>query len=126
MNITNLKVDTSNKVSIDSSEQTIKATTQMTPSQDVLSESLNVNEMTDRKGKPTSQAYQTAVNKLNEFMEYSKKESKFIFHEDLERYYVELVDSKTKEVIKEIPPKELLDAYYEMQKLVGKMFDTQA
>ncbi|MGG0655037.1 flagellar protein FlaG [Rummeliibacillus pycnus] len=90
------------------------------------SEKYQVSEMTDENGHPTKQAYQTAVNKLNEFMEYSQKNSKFVFHKELDRYYVEVVDAKTQEVIKEIPPKELLDAYYEMQKLVGKIFDTQA
>lgn len=86
----------------------------------------NVSEMTDEKGNPTEQAYQTAVNKLNEFMEHTQRNSKFIFHGELERYYVEVVDAQTQEVVKEIPPKELLDAYYEMQKLAGKIFDTQA
>lgn len=88
--------------------------------------SVHVNEMTDEKGNPTEQTYQIATNKLNEFMEYSQKDSKFVFHKDLERYYVEIVDAQTQEVIKEIPPKELLDAYYEMQKVAGKIFDTQA
>lgn len=86
----------------------------------------NISEMTDENGNPTEQAYQTAVNKMNEFMEHTQRNSKFIFHSDLERYYVELVDAETQEVVKEIPPKELLDAYYEMQKLAGKIFDTQA
>lgn len=92
----------------------------LTDSTDIISE------MTDEKGQPTKQAYQTAVNKMNEFMEYSHKDSKFVFHDGLEKYYVEIVDSKTDKVVKEIPPKELLDAYYEMQKLIGKMFDTKA
>lgn len=82
-----------------------------------------VSEMTDENGQPTKQAYQTAVNKLNQFMEYSQKNSKFVFHDGLEKYYVEIVDAKTDKVIKEIPPKELLDAYYEMQKLIGKVVD---
>lgn len=86
----------------------------------------NISEMTDEKGNPTEQAYQIAVNKLNEFMDHNQKSSKFVFHKDLERYYVEVVDAQTQEVVKEIPPKELLDAYYEMQKLAGKIFDTQA
>lgn len=83
----------------------------------------NVSEMTDDNGQPTKQAYQTAVNKLNEFMEYSKKNSKFVFHDGLQKYYVEIVDAKTDKVIREIPPRELLDAYYEMQKLIGKVVD---
>lgn len=82
-------------------------------------------ELLNSEGKPKKEAYQTAVNKLNEFMASTNKSSKFIFHEGLEKYYVEIVDSQTEEVVKEIPPKELLDAYYEMQKLVGKIFDTQ-
>lgn len=86
----------------------------------------NISEMTDEHGNPTEQAYQTAVNKMNEFMEHTQRNSKFIFHNDLERYYVEVVDAQSQEVIKEVPPKELLDAYYEMQKLAGKIFDTQA
>jgi len=86
----------------------------------------NISEMTDENGNPTEQAYQTAVNKMNEFMENTQRNSKFIFHKDLERYYVAVVDSQTQEVVKEVPPKQLLDAYYEMQKLAGKMFDTQA
>lgn len=91
-----------------------------------LKQNDNISEMTDEKGQPTKQAYQTAVNKMNEFMEYSHKDSKFVFHDGLEKFYVEIVDSKTDKVVKEIPPKELLDAYYEMQKLIGKMFDTKA
>lgn len=91
-----------------------------------ITNDVNISEMTDENGNPTEQAYQTAVNKLNEFMEYSQKNSKFIFHKDLERYYVEVVDAQSQEVVKEVPPKALLDAYYEMQKLAGKIFDTQA
>lgn len=95
--------------------------------QDIIRQSeKNISEMTDEHGNPTEQAYQTAVNKMNEFMEHTQRNSKFIFHSDLERYYVEVVDAQSQEVIKEVPPKELLDAYYEMQKLVGKIFDTQA
>lgn len=85
-----------------------------------------ISEMTDSSGNPTKEAYKIAVNKLNEFMESTNRNSKFIFHDGLEKFYVEIVDSITQEVVKEIPPKELLDAYYEMQKLVGKIFDTQA
>lgn len=83
----------------------------------------NISEMTDEKGNPTKAAYQIAVNKLNQFMETNNKNSKFIFHEGLGKYYVEIVDARTEEVVKEIPPKELLDAYFEMQKMIGKIVD---
>ena len=103
-----------------------QATTQSSISKQIPTNDVNISEMTDENGNPTEQAYQTAVNKLNEFMEYSQKNSKFIFHKDLERYYVEVVDAQSQEVVKEVPPKALLDAYYEMQKLAGEIFDTQA
>ncbi|MFJ8261820.1 flagellar protein FlaG [Rummeliibacillus sp. NPDC094406] len=105
---------------------TIPKANSIVESSKTLASNLQPYDMTDENGYPTEQAYQTAVNKLNEFMEYSQRDSKFVFHEELGRYYVEIVNAKTKEVVKEIPPKELLDAYYEMQKLVGKMFDKQA
>lgn len=85
----------------------------------------NISELTDANGVPTKEAYQNAVNKLNEFMEHTQRNSKFVFHDNLDKYYVEIVDSLTNEVVKEVPPKALLDSYYEMQKLLGKMFDQQ-
>ncbi|MFJ8234645.1 flagellar protein FlaG [Ureibacillus sp. NPDC094379] len=63
------------------------------------------------------------VDKLNEFMEVHNKNIKFVYHDGLEEYYVTIVDSQTNEVIKEIPPKELLDAYYQMQKIIGNIVD---
>lgn len=120
----NLKIDVLSKIVPDSSEYAKK---RLESKMEIPfiggSGPVNVNEMTDNDGEPTSQAYQIAVNKMNEFMEATNKNSKFIFHEGLEKYYVEIVDAMTNEVVKEIPPKELLDAYYEMQKMVGKIVD---
>lgn len=122
-----MKISSTNPTDLqNSSSIPIKEDTVTLTQPSLVQKPVEINEMTDEQGKPTEQAIQTAVNKLNEFMEYSQRNSKFIFHQDLERYYVEVVDAQSQEVIKEVPPKELLDAYYEMQKLVGKIFDTQA
>ncbi|MCL1695815.1 flagellar protein FlaG [Lysinibacillus sp. BPa_S21] len=64
-----------------------------------------------------------AVNSVNEFLEVDHKRSKFVLHEGLDKYFIRLVDSETDEVIKEIPPEKILDAFYEMQKLVGMIVD---
>lgn len=64
-----------------------------------------------------------AVDKVNEFLHIEKRSAKFVFHEGLDKYYVKLVDPDTEEVIKEIPPERLLDAFYEMQKLAGMIVD---
>lgn len=63
------------------------------------------------------------VDSMNSVIETNHSELKFVFHEGLEEYFVQLVDSETEEVVKEIPPKKILDAFFEMQKLVGLIID---
>ena len=71
----------------------------------------------------SSEKLKEAVDSINEFLGIHQKTSKFVFHEGLDKYYVQLVDSQTEEVIKEIPPEKLLNAFYEMQKLAGMIVD---
>jgi flagellar protein FlaG len=66
---------------------------------------------------------QEAVQKMNDMLEVNNSTSKFMYHDGLERYYVTVVDRATEEVVKEIPPKKLLDAFYEMQKMLGMIVD---
>lgn len=66
---------------------------------------------------------QQAVETINEFLQVNHNNSKFVFHDGLDRYFVQVIDSQTEEVVKEIPPKKLLDAFYEMQKLLGMIVD---
>lgn len=66
---------------------------------------------------------QQAVDSINEFIAPLQTNTKFIYHEGLDEYYVKVVDSVTEEVIKEIPPERLLNAFYEMQKLAGMIVD---
>jgi len=66
---------------------------------------------------------QKAVDALNEFMTLHNRNSKFVMHDGLDRYFVQVVDSKTEEVIREVPPRKLLDAYYTMQKFLGMIVD---
>lgn len=71
----------------------------------------------------TKKKVQDAVSALNEFLEVNYSTSKFFYHEGLDRYYVSVVDKETQEIVKEIPPRKLLDAFYEMQKMVGMIVD---
>lgn len=71
----------------------------------------------------TKAKVQEAVNKMNEMLDVTNSASKFMYHEGLERYYVTVVDRETEEVVKEIPPKRILDAFYEMQKMLGMIVD---
>lgn len=76
-----------------------------------------------KNGNDTKAKVQKAVNTINEMLEVNNSTSKFMFHEGLERYYVTVVNRDTEEVVKEIPPKKLLDAFYEMQKMLGMIVD---
>ena len=77
----------------------------------------------ERKEGVSKEKLEEAVDSINEFLNTQQKASKFVFHEGLNEYYVQLVDAETEEVIKEIPPERLLDAFYEMQKLTGMIVD---
>ena len=73
--------------------------------------------------KNSEEKLKEAIDSLNDFLKVNNKSSQFVLHEELDKYYVRLIDSETKEVVKEIPPKKLLDAFYEMQKLAGMIVD---
>ncbi len=63
------------------------------------------------------------VNALNDFLIPEQRNIKFEFHEKLERYYVTVVNSETKEIIREIPPRKLLDLYADMADFMGFLID---
>jgi len=74
-------------------------------------------------GKDTKEKLEQAIDSLNEFFTINNSELKFVFHEGLDTYYAQLVNSETDELIREIPSKKVLDVFYEMQKLVGMIVD---
>lgn len=63
------------------------------------------------------------VEAMNQFMEPTHSALKFEYHEKLEEYYVTIINSDTKEIIKEIPPKKMLDMYASMAELLGIIVD---
>ncbi|WP_062199894.1 flagellar protein FlaG [Massilibacterium senegalense] len=71
----------------------------------------------------TKEKLDKVVESLNHFLEPTMTSLHFKLHEELQEYYVELVDSKTQEVIREIPSKKVLDMYMEMTKLIGLFVD---
>jgi flagellar protein FlaG len=66
---------------------------------------------------------ETVVDGLNKFLKQSNTALKFQYHEKLQEYYVTLVDEKTKEVVREIPPKKMLDFYAAMNEFLGLIVD---
>lgn len=91
----------------------------VTDSQQVVEKATSVGE----EQEISKEKLQQAVDVVNEFLEINNSSSKFVYHDGLERYYVTIVNRDTEEVVKEIPPKKLLDAFYEMQKMLGMIVD---
>lgn len=60
-----------------------------------------------------------AVEKVNEFMKPMETSIQFVLHEQLNEYYVKVINKETEEVIKEIPSKKMLDMYAAMAELMG-------
>ncbi|MCM3567016.1 flagellar protein FlaG [Neobacillus mesonae] len=66
------------------------------------------------------------IESMNDFLKESNTHLKFQFHDGLQKYYVSIVDDTTNEVIKEIPPKKLLDMYAAMTDYLGLLVDKKA
>ncbi|WP_182199657.1 flagellar protein FlaG [Paraliobacillus salinarum] len=63
------------------------------------------------------------IGALNDFLEPTRTSVKFELHDKLDEYYVTVVDTSTNEVVKEIPPKKMLDVYAAMAEFMGFIVD---
>ncbi|MEC3882772.1 flagellar protein FlaG [Halobacillus sp. HZG1] len=64
-----------------------------------------------------------ATDSMNEILKKLETSLRFQFHEKLEEYYVTIVDNQTEQVIKEIPPRKMLDMYASIIESIGIMVD---
>lgn len=101
----------------------IEETTMTTSKDQLVTQSQGENLPTADVQEISKEKLQHAVDTVNEFLQINHNASKFVLHDGLDRYFVQVVDTKTEKVVKEIPPKKLLDAFYEMQKLLGMIVD---
>lgn len=60
-----------------------------------------------------------SLEKLNRFLEGDSAHAEYSVHEDLGDVMIKIVDTNTKEVILEVPPKKILDMVASMCKQVG-------
>ncbi|MEI5907607.1 flagellar protein FlaG [Bacillus spongiae] len=72
---------------------------------------------------PPKEQVEKVIHSVNEFLKASPTSLKFEFHEKLQEYFVSVIDNETKEVVREIPPKKLLDMYAAMTEFVGILVD---
>lgn len=63
------------------------------------------------------------IDGMNDFLKSANTSLKFNLHEELNEYYITIVDENTNEVVKEVPPKKLLDIYAAMKETIGLFID---
>lgn len=66
---------------------------------------------------------QEVVQALNDFLSPTYTALKFTMHDKLGEYYVQVIDEETEEVIREVPPKKMLDLYAAMAERLGIIID---
>ncbi|ANU14803.1 flagellar protein FlaG [Planococcus halocryophilus Or1] len=71
----------------------------------------------------TKEALTDKVESMNKFLESATTNVKFQFHEEMNVYYVQVVNSLTEEILREIPNKKFLDMYASMADFAGLMVD---
>jgi len=64
-----------------------------------------------------------AIERANHTFEIENRSLRFQIHEKLNEVMVKVIDSDTKEVIREIPPEKLLDMFASMLELAGLLVD---
>lgn len=91
---------------------------------------LPANELSAREagefGRGFGKALDTAVEKIQEFVNTSSSEIKFSIDEDSGRTVVRVVDRETQDVIRQIPSQEVLDLAQALGKLQGLLIRQKA
>ncbi|WP_035295869.1 flagellar protein FlaG [Brevibacillus thermoruber] len=68
------------------------------------------------------QEIQKEIDGLNKWMQSTNTHLKFTLHERLNEYYVQVIDDENN-VIREIPPKKILDMVAKMHEMIGLLID---
>ncbi|PIC62933.1 flagellar biosynthesis protein FlaG [Sporosarcina sp. P13] len=63
------------------------------------------------------------IEGMNNFLKSVNVQLRFKYHDTLNEYYVTIVNTETDEVVREIPPKKLLDMHAEMKRFIGLLVD---
>jgi flagellar protein FlaG len=69
---------------------------------------------------------ESAVESINNAIEYVNRTLRFSIHEDTQRVMVKVIDLNTDEVIKELPPEDVLDTVARIREMIGLLIDERA
>jgi len=66
---------------------------------------------------------QDNLTRLNEFMQTYDRGFNFILHEETGKYFVQVIDRIEDEIIREIPPEDILELSARIQEMFGVILD---
>ncbi|GAB2544943.1 flagellar protein FlaG [Gracilibacillus alcaliphilus] len=79
--------------------------------------------MVTQESDVTEEQLGNMIEGINSFLETANTGIRYELHEKLDRYFVTIIDKDTDEVVKEIPPKKMLDLYASMFEYMGFLVD---
>lgn len=71
----------------------------------------------------SDKAVMDAVDRVNKAITGSNRQFEFSVHEKTNRIMVKVIDTSTKEIIREIPPEKILDMVAQMWEMAGILVD---
>jgi flagellar protein FlaG len=66
---------------------------------------------------------QKEIDNLNKFIQTSNTHLKFTLHEGLQEYFVQIIDDRTNEVVREVPSSKILDLAAKIHEMIGILVD---
>ncbi len=70
--------------------------------------------------------FESVVEGISSALEITNRGLEFTIHKETERVMVKVIDRDTQEVIKEIPPENVLDMVARIHEMIGLMIDERA
>ncbi len=77
----------------------------------------------DTQDKVSMPFLEKAIERANNAMRFQSRQLEFRIHEKTKDIMVKIIDSETKEVVREIPPEKLLDMFASMLEFAGLLVD---
>lgn len=90
---------------------------------DIKSQPESIQEKKEYNEEKLEEDVKESVKDINDIIEKVKEDLSFEVHDETDRMMVKVIDRKTKEVIKELPPEEMLDLSARIHKMVGLLID---
>jgi len=76
--------------------------------------------------KPSQEDLKELSKALNQFLSLFNLETKLVYNKDAGHVVVQVINKQTNEVIKQIPPQELLEVAQRIHELIGIFLKTKA